>query len=390
MASQPRPQTRDDIAALTQADTTRLPQLVARRWPDCEGNADFLDRLQSLAAAASEPNPFHEPWTLFPALRAHDADRKARILCFEQDGALCAMLPVQRDPAYYGYPLPHWRNWMHDNSFCGAPLVRPGFEGAFWSALLDWADREAGTALFLHLTHLDEHGPLYGVLRQIAAGQDRPAAIVHREERAMLASGLTAEAYLEASLSGKKRKELRRQHRRLSEEGELVFDRQIDASGIAHWIEDFLALERAGWKGANGSALACSEANAAMFRETLVGGANEGRLERLSLTLDGKPIAMLVNFLTPPGAFSYKTAFDEDFARFSPGVLLQRENLDLLANDAIEWCDSCASANHPMIDHFWREKRSMARVSVAIGGKARQAICRQILRRETRHIEEGD
>ena len=34
--------------------------------------------------------------------------------------------------------------------------------------------------------------------------------------------------------------------------------------------------------------------------------------------------------LTPPGAFSYKTAFDERYARFSPGVLLQRENLAML------------------------------------------------------------
>ena len=61
---------------------------------------------------------------------------------------------------------------------------------------------------------------------------------------------------------------------------------------------------------------------------------------------------MLATFLTPPGAFSFKTTFDEAFARFSPGVLLQRENLELLARPSIEWTDSCADMDHPMIDHF--------------------------------------
>jgi hypothetical protein len=46
---------------------------------------------------------------------------------------------------------------------------------------------------------------------------------------------------------------------------------------------------------------------------------------------------MLASFVCPPGAFSYKTAFDERYARFSPGVLLQCENLSLLARPEIDW-----------------------------------------------------
>ena len=92
---------------------------------------------------------------------------------------------------------------------------------------------------------------------------------------------------------------------------------------------------------------------------------------------------MLANFITPPGAFSFKTTFDERFARFSPGVLLQRENLDLLARGDIDWCDSCAAADHPMIERIWREKRAMVRVNVAIGGRLRRTLFRQMLRSET-------
>ena len=57
---------------------------------------------------------------------------------------------------------------------------------------------------------------------------------------------------------------------------------------------------------------------------------DEGRLQFRRLDVDGRPVAMLVNFLCPPGSFSFKTAFDEDFAHYSPGVLLQIDNLDIL------------------------------------------------------------
>lgn len=91
---------------------------------------------------------------------------------------------------------------------------------------------------------------------------------------------------------------------------------------------------------------------------------------------------MLVNFITPPGAYSYKTAFDERFARYSPGVLIQRENLALLDRTGIDWVDSCAAADHPMIDHIWRERRPVGRLSIAIGGRLRRALFAQLVRAE--------
>jgi len=104
-----------------------------------------------------------------------------------------------------------------------------------------------------------------------------------------------------------------------------------------------------------------------------------GRLDRLSLELDGVPIAMLATLLAGETAFSFKTAFDETYARFSPGVLLQLENLSLLNDPAVAWCDSCAAADHPMIDSLWRERRAIGRFSIAIGGRARRAVFDRLL-----------
>jgi CelD/BcsL family acetyltransferase involved in cellulose biosynthesis len=223
-------------------------------------------------------------------------------------------------------------------------------------------------------------------MQEVLKEQQRPASLVHREERALLSSVLSPEDYLDAALSTKKRKELRRQHRRLSEAGDLQFERRDDALGVAEWVDAFLWLEAKGWKGKAGSAMASEGATTRLLRSALEGAAARGRLERLTLTLDGIPIAMLANFIAPPGAFAFKTAFDEDYARFSPGVLLQRENLGLLERPEIDWCDSCATADHPMIDHFWRERRSIGRVSFAIGGRLRRSLFRAIAHFETRGV----
>jgi hypothetical protein len=119
-----------------------------------------------------------------------------------------------------------------------------------------------------------------------------------------------------------------------------------------------------------------------MFRQALRGAAAKDQLELLDLRLDGVPLAMLVNFICAPGSFSFKTAFDERYARFSPGVLLQIENLALLERGDVEWCDSCAAEGHPMIDSLWTGRRRIGRYSVAIGGGARRGAFGLLLRAE--------
>ncbi|WP_374406008.1 GNAT family N-acetyltransferase [Pelagerythrobacter sp.] len=381
MASAPLERVAATAANRRAGSCVRSAKLEAVRWHDAE-EALTLAEWDDLARSASEPNPFCESWNLLPALAAF-ARRPVDLLTLRIDGMLCALMPLARSGSYYGYPIRHMANWSHDNLFVGSPLVRHGCEQAFWRALLVWADTHSKGALFLHLDRLAEDGPLFAALSRIAAEETREWAVVQREERALLHSDLAPEAYFECSISSKKRKELRRQHKRLSEEGEVRFERQADADGLDGWIDAFFALEAAGWKGRNGSALANDPHTRDWFGQTLRGAAAQGRLERLTLSLDSAPIAMLANFIAPPGAFSFKTAYDEGYARYSPGVLLQRENLDLLARGDIAWCDSCAAADHPMIERIWREKRAMVRVNVAIGGRLRRALFHHMLRAET-------
>ena len=334
----------------------------------------------ALASQASEPNPFGERWYLEAALDAVGGD-DIRIAVIRGD-VLVGIIPLIKQSRYADLPIPHTQNWLNHNAFLGTPLVRQGTEQAFWRVLFGQLDAMADSGLFLHLAGIATKGPLAKALSAQCLVEKRRFALVHCEKRALLECGLSPDAYWEANVRGKKRKELRRQHKRLAEEGALTFERSDGSAGLDQWIADFLALELAGWKGANGSALDCADETRRLFQAALQGAAAAGKLELLAHYLDGRPIAMLANFLTPPGAFSFKTAFDEDYARFSPGVLLQIENLALLEREGIEYCDSCAAQDHPMIDSLWSGRRTIGRYSVAIGSKAERVVFAALLMAE--------
>jgi CelD/BcsL family acetyltransferase involved in cellulose biosynthesis len=372
---------------MNQAVITPAAAAAARPAADAASDAGFTvsswrtwatpaatAKWDQLSRASASPNPFFESWFLGPALEQFDPAGRILLARLENAGDLTGLLPLARQPRYGTHPLPHLASWLHANCFLGAPLVAPGHEQDFWRHVLEWADRNAGTALFLHLAAIPLDSSLATALEAVCREDGRRVALVHREDRALLEGPADPEAYLATALPAKKRKELRRQHARLSEQGTLTIAHQRDAQGIDDWIERFLKLEAAGWKGRAGSALGSAPATAQLFRHALTEAARRGALDRLSLSLDGNPLAMLATFIAAPGAFSFKTAYDERYARYSPGVLLQLQNLSLLTDPAIAWCDSCAAADHPMIDSLWTGRRAMGRFSVAIGGRVRRAI----------------
>lgn len=328
---------------------------------------------QALADRASEPNCFQEPWFVRAGL-AHLATEGDVRLIEVRDGELIGLIPLCVRSSLGRIPAPNVQNWRHHNDFLGTPLVRAGREPDFWAALLGFLDGADWARGFLHLNGLVEGGRVHAGLVAAAAALGRPAAIVQRQTRAELQSDLTPGAYFEQTVRKKKRKELKRLSARLAELGTVSSRTLAPGEDWRPWCDAFLALERSGWKGRSGSALACAAESESFFRDALAGAAEAGRLQLRSLDLDGRAIAMLVNFLVPPGSFSFKIAFDEDYARFSPGVLIQIDNLDILSRGDIAWMDSCAAENHPMIDSLWGERRTVVRVSVPLGGLRRRLI----------------
>lgn len=326
-----------------------------------------------LAAAAVEANPFSESWIVLPGIAEFGQGRRLRLFILWQDDAELAGMILLSDAARYGrFPVSHAANWTHANSFLGTPLIRAGWEETFWQQLLNALDADSHGQALLYLTGLAEDGPVHRGLQAATQQRALPCDTVLRECRAMVETTLPAHEYWDAIVRGKKRKELRRQSTRLSELGTLSFVRLRDdnaaTNAVDAWVDDFLTLERAGWKGEAGSALGSANATTCYFRAAIKAAHQRGQLDALAFRLDDKPIAMLFHFISGKGGFSFKTAYDERYARYSPGVLIQRENLNLLARRGLDWIDSCAAPDHPMINSLWAERRTIIRVAIPIGG----------------------
>lgn len=359
------------------ADRKPVPELR----PIDRINANLRAAWSDLAMNASEPNVFLEPWFLEPGLAnfCTDPDQHLFLLWAGEPShsQLLGLFPIGVTSRFGRWRVTHIQNWLHHNSFLGTPLVRQNFEDRFWMALLGHLDNIKWPG-FLHVNGITMGGTLDQSMRRVCASQGRRCDLVAEEARALLKSDLEPEAYYSATVRGKKRKELRRQANRLSELGDVQFTQHNDDVNLDFWTKEFLDLESNGWKGKNGSALNCSPNTRAFFVDVLRGAAVVGQLERHDVRLDGKPIAMLVNFLSSPGSFSFKTTFDESYARFSPGVLLQHENLNILKNPDIQWMDSCAAEGHPMIDSLWSGRRYIGRFSIELSGIARKAMFRGV------------
>ncbi len=334
----------------------------------------------ALGSAAAEPNVFAER-PFVKAAAAHlpqGADARAVLVWDGEPGAprLIGSFPFAVAPRYGRLPLPHVASWTHHHSFLGTSLVRAGHEASAWRGMLEALDAAGWAPGLLHVTGLVEGGPTHAGLARAAARLGRPCDVVHRTERALLESDLAPAAYYEAAVRGKKRKELRRLRSRLAELGAVAVRRLTPGDDVGPWCDRFLALEASGWKGRAGSALALEAGTDRFFREVAAGAHAAGRLEMIRLDLDDRPLAILVNLFAAPGAFSFKIAYDEAFARYSPGVLIELENYAVLDRPDVGWMDSCAVEDHPMIDGLWTERRGVVRVSVPLAGWRRRGAFR--------------
>lgn len=338
---------------------------------------------QDIAGAAADPNVFAEPWMIAAGLRCTLGEQPRRIVTRACDGRTTGAAMIQRADRYGRLPLPHLRLWGHPNCFGATATARAGDEAKMWHALIaETAACDPG-ALLLSLPGIVEGSALHRGLIEAAAAESLPLVIEDSVTRALLATDLDPDAYWEQAVRGKKRKELRRQWARLGEEGVLSVDRLTPNSDIRSWIDEFLALELGGWKGANGSALASAPDTRAFFIEAMTSAHKRGAVTMTALRLDGRAIAMLVTLLSGRAGFSFKTAFDESYARYSPGVLLQRESLSLLHDLGLDWIDSCAAQDHPMIDSLWTGRRTVLTLALPLPG-ARSRIAFDAIHAATR------
>ena len=193
-------------------------------------------------------------------------------------------------------------------------------------------------------------------------------------KRAGRASNGAGEPGLPQAALRKARNRLASLEQRLARElGEVRIELHARESDPGPWIEQFLDLERAGWKGRGGSALACERSNADLFRETVCEGHRRGLAHLASLAAGGQVLAMTTWFECSGGAFGFKMAHDETARRHAPGRLLMRAVAEDFAGDPALAFDTCAGEGAAP-DPFWPDRRKVLDCVVAIGSPGRRGV----------------
>ena len=289
------------------------------------------------------------------------------------------MMAVARDAWLGRVPMLHLRGWSHANQFLGTPLLRAGSEEACWGAYFDTLDKAGDGRIALTIANAPADDPVVIALQRVCSATGRPVRIVGREQRPML-------DLVDGSrgpLSPKRSARLRSQAAKLDAAHGYAFDTLTTASDVTAWTDEFLALERGGWKGTAGSALECDPRTTAMFRAAMDEGFAGRRLHAHALRVDGRAIAMTTYFVRSGRAYGFKACYDEAFATYAPGLLLLREVMRVLSVPIV--FDSCADANQGALNEMWRDRREILDICVSLGRRRRVAYAATMAVRDAWH-----
>lgn len=356
---------------VTSSEPRAVRTIVVRDVRELEG---FSAAWMSLARDAADSNVFYEPWWLLPSLNyLHFGREVVFVLMFGADPdcptgpeLLCAIFPFELAARYRGLPARVLRLLRPKYNRLCTPLVRRGFVTECVSALLDWTERNREGASIVEFRFITGEGRIAQELHQQVSDRHWSAYQSDCTVRALLRPMSNADFYLEQALRGKHRKEFRRLENRLNDAGPTTY-RCLEPQGDAKpWISSFLKLESGGWKGKSGSSLESQDNTRRFFEESAVEAHRHGQLMMLGLFHKDRPIALKCNLFSGHGAFAFKIAFDEEYARFSPGMLLEIENVRRLHDmREIAWMDSTAEAQHFMINRLWVDRRTIETLVVS-------------------------
>lgn len=356
---------------------------------------DLTEELDYLTHRAVEPNVFFSARFLAPAMPRLE-DKLIRLLVMrdedEKRSRMRFLMPFSVERPGFSIGAPIMRVWANPYGPLGTPLLDQEGAAETLDNLFETLGRgelDLPSVMVIPSARMD--GPFVQLLRAVAISRNLSVTESDLYERPMLQSLEDGQTYLDQSISAKHQRERRRQRRQLGKVGELTYDVARMPDEIRHRMEEFLTLEASGWKGRRRSAMVVDRYRAAFAREAITNLAESDNVRIHTLNLDGKAIASTIVFVMGGTAYTWKTAFDEKYAHYSPGQLLMDDlTINHLDDPNIVITDSCAVPDHPVMSRLWRERCSMGTLIVGLeqsGDRDVRQVAKQLhLYQNTRNI----
>ena len=291
---------------------------------------------------------------------------------------LVGVLPVTLSTISLPGLYPCGRAWSTRYTFSTVPLLDRQFAvetaGVIFEAL---AGLGAGEWM---LPKLNFDGPAAKAMIEAMGLRRIPWGTIGVFERAGLTIGQTYHEHMSTKVGSKYRRELFRNRRRLDELGVVTHEVAWNGDALSRGVLSFLTLEKAGWKGGRGTALASNWVTRDFAQAAFIGQGTGSNTRVDVLLLNGKPIAAGVIALSGATGFTVKGAYDEDYSKFGVGLLLELEVLKSFLDE--KWAsrlDSATAGDH-VIGRLWPERMKMGTLVFSLARRGATSRLRNLLR----------
>ena len=115
--------------------------------------------------------------------------------------------------------------------------------------------------------------------------------------------------------------------------GEVSFNIDNTTPGRASFLDEFMDIEAANWKGEKGSAIKASTDLSKWYATLVPALEKSGLLEWQSMRIDNETIAANLCIRTPRKVFLWKLGYKDAFSKCSPGSLLLQHVIETASND---------------------------------------------------------
>lgn len=337
-------------------------------------NAEDFRRWESLAERALDPNPFLAPSFISALCRRVVDPQSIVVLIVEGPDAECwrACGVFRESEITSTSPLVYLEALRTDYSFLDGMLVdREHSDAAIEALFYELSAQRRWHGLRMRMLHRDSP-----FARRFDATARRLGMVRFKRdeiERAeiSLEHPITVDSLL-AACSKSRRKKLRRARRVLEELGEVRFELSAPGPDEQECVDEFLGLERLGWKGEVGTALGGNPATEEFFREAVRGFCPTRDAWFGRLLLNGRAVASTCNFRAGSTLYAFKIGWDPRFEDGLPGYWSELE-LACAAqryDPNLERIDSCSSSGS-YVESIWPGRRIMSFESYVWSRRAR-------------------
>ncbi len=333
---------------------------------------------QDLYQNSAEPNPCYLPIFAQTLFSSKEQQRTGGVLTVrisenKQPSILIGLLPIDRNISILNGAAHLVRAQYTPFSASTTPLIHRGFERITCEALLDELARRTNGRGIIIFNEFRVNGSVGQHLTALLKQRNQRWYIKDQFERPIIdvEAANSFEDYIK-NLKGRTRQTIKRKWRQLEKLGVLTYTAH-SGDHLKSAMQEFLELEERGWKGRAGTAMVQQPLTKELALTTLCDKElAQTRIE--ALRLDGKPIAMSIQIGAQDAALHFKPTYDENYSKYSPGMLLHYKTIEALYRD--DWATSLDAAvkEGDKIGAIWRERRTIGQLVFAAAPSAPSSL----------------